>query len=120
MRHDEKTTITIIPAPPRWELAILITPEDEPAYACYETIVAWDIKRTEGPYSPRANRPSGETFVWRYVNPITINTPNIEGMSNPWAIKQPDGKIVVADTETFDSEQKWIAYEDEQRKPEAR
>lgn len=109
MRNDEKTTSTIIPAAPGWELAVYIKGGDDyVAYISCEPIIAWDIERSEGPFHPSANRP-GEHWVSREVTPITVGVPTIEHFGNIWAIKRPDGKFEQPDGATISSEEELLA-----------
>ena len=100
--NNEKETHTIIPAERGWSLALLIEAgktdgRDYPAYFYYEPIIAWEIQRTEG-------KRHGETWVSRYVVPITAEGTDLESTRNVWAIQRPDGKFHIPGDCTCDDE----------------
>jgi hypothetical protein len=115
MSERRSREVTIVPATPDWNVAILIsgsenkeTGEKQPSYFALDPIIAWQIVRDERPYHPDAQCSPGETCVTGDVTPIT--TEGLSCESNPWAIKRPDGKFEIPYDRTIENEAEAIEY----------
>lgn len=112
MRETE--IVTIVPAQPGWSLAIYVEGGKEPdgkEYAAgftLEQIIAWEIERKSGPFHPSAGRP-GEKCVSRYVTPITVDSTDVETLSNQWAIRRPDGVYIAPGDRVLGTEAEAVA-----------
>lgn len=111
MTIKEEMKISYIPAAPEW---YLVGPKYQGIRVVgvyYEPIIAWEIKTTI------FHNDFGSTST--YVSPVSIEGCVRDNMD--FAIKRPNGSLVVLDSHELDNEQEAIDFfnEDEERKSHA-
>jgi hypothetical protein len=97
MKDDEKETHTIIPAGAGWFVGLLIESDGEvPAYFLWEGIIAWHLERRESQL--------GRVSI--SAEPITADDGLMRTHGNEWLIREPSGRLFIAnDTDFVDEEE---------------
>lgn len=102
--REKIITHSILLAQPGWYVAHYLATVDGEADEIYlEPIIAFEIRRTEGPYHPSVKRPPADTLIHHDVVPITLDG-NLETTTEEWAVKSPDGKYTFPCDATCDDE----------------
>jgi hypothetical protein len=110
---EEQIERTIVVAEPWWFVATYVNKENSegvihPHCVVYEPIIAWVIERRVFKFRKGITREGRDWGTQHTATPVTLHG-SPEESRNLWGVKSPTGEITVPYSETFDTEEGFLA-----------